>query len=989
MEGVQPVKTLFAFLILASAAFAELIPAARLVDWTPGTHTGVPGGIPTTRTQYVNAVTEGVDNTGATDVTAAINALLAACPANQYVYLPAGTYRCDGTLEIGVSADDHNITLRGDGVTTIIDSRSNVMGVQVGASGGFVTPAGATTADMTVNAASATLTNGGLFKGSTQLEIGSTATISEGQIVRLYVRNDPSIPIISTFADENLVQQVFLVESKTATTITFSPPLHSDYGVGTLTARLTAPLRQVNGVGVEDLLIDLQNSTAAYGGIRFNQANACWAKGVRVNEANNYPASIIDSFKVELRRSYMAPNRNLLNTSGAGILHNSSHSTLIEDNEIVNNFPGIEVNAGSSGMLVSRNFFFGSYINTNHGAWNQYNLYEGNVASGVQADGYFGGAGPDIVYNNKIGYLSLKRMTRDYSVIGNMINREPADFTVKAGTPNMSNDGSTGTANYPTTPWADYGMTGTINSVTVGTGTGYLVNSPGGYSVGATSIAVDTGTGTILAGDVVQFSGSSLRYWVTANLSAGVLTIGLCSNGALGLQASIADNATVSVSSDNLTLELAPGYSVPSYGGFDYQYLRLHWDDYAIYQQFRVVTFADGIVTLTTNLIGGGPNVYALPPIGDATVFQIGTSYTGFQELDQVVLSSTALKGNRWSDASFDSLGGDTLPNSLAYTTEPQWLLDARAEFPAATFNLRAFDPVTPATASDSDIPAGYRYTFLTPPEHTSASINALGTELSIGLNKPVVVGSGGSASATISGGLICPFDRIEGSALIFITPRTISEGESIEVTLTNPANGYEDANGNDLPSFTAYTVTNSSSSTSGVNHYGPDVAITTTDSVNSDSGTTLLQPCLVEVHGTATAVRFYIAGNTGNAAVRVTITDSAGNVLGSGTGTVTGVDRWQSVAPTSFPVTADTIYMATVQFLSNGDPTLRSLPGQAANSSYYHEATPYGTALPAQFTPITGSTSKWAIQIRVVPDAVPTVATASTANIGTLNLAP
>jgi hypothetical protein len=39
---------------------AELIPAARVVDWTAGVSVGVPGGIPTNRTRLINVTPSSV-----------------------------------------------------------------------------------------------------------------------------------------------------------------------------------------------------------------------------------------------------------------------------------------------------------------------------------------------------------------------------------------------------------------------------------------------------------------------------------------------------------------------------------------------------------------------------------------------------------------------------------------------------------------------------------------------------------------------------------------------------------------------------------------------------------------------------------------------------------------------------------------------------------------------------------------------------------------
>lgn len=82
-----------------------------------------------------------------------------------------------------------------------------------------------------------------------------------------------------------------------------------------------------------------------------------------------------------------------------------------------------------------------------------------------------------------------------------------------------------------------------INAHTKGTGTGYLVN--GTPSIGDTTIPTDTGTGTIVAGDVVTFAGDTNKYVVATALSGGSFTI-----AAPGLLAAPADNAAITVGDD-------------------------------------------------------------------------------------------------------------------------------------------------------------------------------------------------------------------------------------------------------------------------------------------------------------------------------------------------------------------------------------------------------------------------------------------------------
>lgn len=64
-----------------------------------------------------------------------------------------------------------------------------------------------------------------------------------------------------------------------------------------------------------------------------------------------------------------------------------------------------------------------------------------------------------------------------------------------------------------------------VQSHTKGTGSSYLLNDASS-AIGDTSIAVDGGTGTILAGDIITFAGTSDKYVVNSALSGGVLTIG-------------------------------------------------------------------------------------------------------------------------------------------------------------------------------------------------------------------------------------------------------------------------------------------------------------------------------------------------------------------------------------------------------------------------------------------------------------------------------
>lgn len=78
---------------------------------------------------------------------------------------------------------------------------------------------------------------------------------------------------------------------------------------------------------------------------------------------------------------------------------------------------------------------------------------------------------------------------------------------------------------------------------TKGTGTGYLVNNVAGIAVGGTTIAADTGSGTIIVGDIATFAADTVnKYVVNTALSGGSFAI-----GEPGARVVIADNNAITV----------------------------------------------------------------------------------------------------------------------------------------------------------------------------------------------------------------------------------------------------------------------------------------------------------------------------------------------------------------------------------------------------------------------------------------------------------
>lgn len=92
---------------------------------------------------------------------------------------------------------------------------------------------------------------------------------------------------------------------------------------------------------------------------------------------------------------------------------------------------------------------------------------------------------------------------------------------------------------------------GGVSVHTKGTGASYLLN--GAVATGATAFTVDTGSGTIVAGDVITVASDNNKYVVNTALASNVLSIGKPGKLSAG-----ADNAAITVGNDytpNLAFE--------------------------------------------------------------------------------------------------------------------------------------------------------------------------------------------------------------------------------------------------------------------------------------------------------------------------------------------------------------------------------------------------------------------------------------------------
>lgn len=141
-----------------------------------------------------------------------------------------------------------------------------------------------------------------------------------------------------------------------------------------------------------------------------------------------------------------------------------------------------------------------------------------------------------------------------------------------------------------------------ITTHTKGTGTSYQLN--GALAVGDTTVTVDTGSGTLLAGDIVTFAGTSTKYVANTALSGGVFTIG--APGSLAIEAdndavAIGNNYTPNVAFHRMALHLVTRMPAMPAGGDSADDVQTVTDpvsgisfEIALYRQYRQITYEVG-----------------------------------------------------------------------------------------------------------------------------------------------------------------------------------------------------------------------------------------------------------------------------------------------------------------------------------------------------------------------------------------------------------
>jgi hypothetical protein len=448
-KAVRVFVALLGINLLALPGSGEIIPANRRMIWQG--NVGVPGGIPNRTKIFVNVKTTSnpryrCAGDGVINDAPALQAALNACPAGEVVYVPTSTYRIATPVDAKVS----NKTLRGDGMGRTIFLLTDGTGRFQFGRGQNVKPGGKSAGGLFVSVTS------GATAGSTVLTVKDTSIILTNHLVTLQMDTPTWMHSVTQDregldAKDDLFRMTFKVVSKTATTVTITPPLPmtlSSWNPRIVASGMYGSGYLTTSFGMEDCTVNAWNGAGFP--VKLAQAWGCWVKGVEICGTKSRQIYMLTVCASEIRQCYTR------DTQGSGPNHEGIDFAfdccwnLVEDNICVNaGNPAIIFGDGRGrcvGNVVAYNYtdmddspangaVFRVTISDNHGVGNMLNLYEGNLAKGFIADGYFGSSSHGTLLRNFIHNTSsnlnpasiiLNHYSVYYNVIGNVLGSPTA-----------------------------------------------------------------------------------------------------------------------------------------------------------------------------------------------------------------------------------------------------------------------------------------------------------------------------------------------------------------------------------------------------------------------------------------------------------------------------------------------------------------------------------------------------------------------------------
>jgi hypothetical protein len=411
----------------------------RQIPWQAGSDLWNGGTLPV----YSQVTCTGLHADGVTDDSAGIQACITNAAANTAVYLPAAKYFVNGTVRLKSYTSLRGAKAEG-GTPFMPTADSSATQIILGASAELTNTNFSYSADISGyngygNFPSPYTLSGSPQKGDTSLTIG-TGTVSVGTWIKVFGNDDPTlINVVGTdgtcdWCGDNtpwyVQQQIVQVTGITSgsggpgSVVTISRPLYYTPDTASLTANgETEPTGAKYNIitfvttqaGFEDLRIDgSQYDITANSIILLQGCLDCWVKNVETFDTGTGSGSahvqLNFTYANEVRDSAFHDERSGASGAGYGTYIQFVNSdTKVENNIYYHNRHWIVYQGGGSGTAVLYNYadddmtddctYFASG-RTSHGAHPFFNLFEGNIASHLAADDFWGTTSHDVMFRN-------------------------------------------------------------------------------------------------------------------------------------------------------------------------------------------------------------------------------------------------------------------------------------------------------------------------------------------------------------------------------------------------------------------------------------------------------------------------------------------------------------------------------------------------------------------------------------------------------------
>ncbi len=434
-----------AFTLKVSAA---VLPADRMIDFTLAPP-GVQGGIIHRTTVFTNLVDAGADPTGAVPVNTILNAAINACPSNQVVFIPAGTFLL--TNQVNMKS---GITLRGAGM-----DQTRLVVLNDNSANGIHFRASPSVYYQNNNPVYSNDVYSITGKGGTNLSLAPgpyRTNYTAGRFMLIDMTNAPNLYLqggldgdayMGRLNGSRLFRQlVEILTVEHGTNLTFTPPLIWDYTNAPQVLYMPSMFRHA---GLEDFTITNACAANISGTlVSLEQAADCWVKNVGAHRAYTENIVLSYGFRCTITGCDLRHNAEYRYSGRAYALlvRYASTQNLIQDNvfdlirsgliltssgpynTFAYNFVNSTTNAGA-GIILG--------CGVNHGGNPWWNLWEGNVGSGFMADLFHGGSLYQILFRNyargwhpnatptSTNYyqraINLLNSNMFYSVVGNVL----------------------------------------------------------------------------------------------------------------------------------------------------------------------------------------------------------------------------------------------------------------------------------------------------------------------------------------------------------------------------------------------------------------------------------------------------------------------------------------------------------------------------------------------------------------------------------------